>query len=295
MFRSVTRLSVAIHPEEVRRINHGREHVAGARHADDVLPGMGKIHRPLPRHHPENVQREQHAAGVQLAVSARQKIADHIGAGARRASSSRRHRIFCCAAFTRRAHVGEARIGLVAFGREADIIELDLIGAAGGHKLCQRQVVILHRRIGGIGPHQLAVLPPRLWAFAIGSFQRARRLHRQLGMVRHQMLIAKQRDAGNGMHVHAMQESNELWQIADIWMVNLWRQGMIERHAGQAIAIFNVKDYRVAAQVVPALDKPYPMLAARHQASEINRPDLLIPRHQDRMLDPWAGIILRNN
>src|SRR5438105_5421890 len=114
-------------------------------------------------------------------------------------------------------------------------------------------------------------------------------------MVRHQMLIAKQRDAGNGMHVHAMQESNELWQIADIWMVNLWRQGMIERHAGPAIAIFNVKDYRVAAQVVPALDKPYPMLAARHQASKINRPDLLIPRHQDRMLDPWGGIILRNN
>src|SRR5207253_4683428 len=58
MFRSVTRLRVAIHPEEVRMINHGREHVAGARHADDVLPGMGKIHRPLPRHHPENVQRE---------------------------------------------------------------------------------------------------------------------------------------------------------------------------------------------------------------------------------------------
>ena len=114
---------------------------------------------------------------MQFAISARQKIADGIRSRARQASG-RALSLGCNILFestlTRRVHIRKTRVGLIAFGREADIIELDFIGAAGGHKLCQRQVVILHRGVRRIGPNQLAVLSPGLRTFAIGRFQRAR-------------------------------------------------------------------------------------------------------------------------
>ena len=39
---------------------------------------------------------------------------------------------------------GKLRVGLVAFGREADIVKLDFVHAGRGHILGQRDVVILH-------------------------------------------------------------------------------------------------------------------------------------------------------
>ncbi len=56
----------------------------------------------------------------------------------------------------------EAGVFLIAFGREADVVELNFIGAGLGDELGEGDVVILNCGIRGIGPDQLAVLAPGL-------------------------------------------------------------------------------------------------------------------------------------
>src|ERR1700756_2034075 len=55
----------------------------------------------------------------------------------------------------------EAGVFLVAFGREADVVELDLVHAGVGDVLSQSDVVFLDLGIRGVSPNQLAVLAPR--------------------------------------------------------------------------------------------------------------------------------------
>ena len=52
------------------------------------------------------------------------------------------------------------RVFLVAFGGEADVVELDFVDAELRYVLGQGDVVVLNLGVGGIGPDQLAVLTP---------------------------------------------------------------------------------------------------------------------------------------
>ena len=70
----------AVHAEEVRGIDHGREHVAILRHAYDVLSGVRQVHRTLPRHYAKHVEREQHARRMQLGVGMLQEVGNHVRA-----------------------------------------------------------------------------------------------------------------------------------------------------------------------------------------------------------------------
>ncbi len=80
MFGGVAGVGDVIHAEEVRRVDHGREHVAIFRHADDVLAGVGEIDGALPGHYSEDVEGEQDSGGVEFGVGFLQEGGDYVGA-----------------------------------------------------------------------------------------------------------------------------------------------------------------------------------------------------------------------
>src|SRR4029077_12306532 len=92
----------------------------------------------------------------------------------------------------------EYRVLLVAFGGEADIVELDFIDAKLGYVLGECDVAVLNLGIRGIGPDHPAILAPRRSVLA--------RLHGEFGMVNDQAFVAENRDTGDSMHVLLMQE-----------------------------------------------------------------------------------------
>src|SRR5437667_5673650 len=57
VFGRIAWAGIAVHPEEVRRIDHRRDHITIFRHAHDVLPGVRKVNLALPRHHSESMDR----------------------------------------------------------------------------------------------------------------------------------------------------------------------------------------------------------------------------------------------
>src|SRR5207244_7667914 len=59
VLRRISGVRVAIHPEEVRGVDHGRKHIAKFCHADYVLPGVSEVYRTLPRHDSEDIQRQE--------------------------------------------------------------------------------------------------------------------------------------------------------------------------------------------------------------------------------------------
>ena len=78
MLRSIAGSSIAIHAEEMRWIDHGREHVTVLGHLHDVLAGMVQVHGALPSHNAKHVERYQHTHGVQVGVGPFQKPGDHV-------------------------------------------------------------------------------------------------------------------------------------------------------------------------------------------------------------------------
>ena len=151
----------------------------------------------------------------------------------------------------------ELSILLIALSRKAHVVELHLIHSRLGHKLRQSDIVILHRGIRRVSPDQLAVFAPGLPA--------AVRLYGQLRMACHQMLVSKDGDARDGVHVLGMQKVYELRQVRNI--VALARgQGMVERDIDDAVAILDVEHDRVAPDFAPMSDNAHPMVAARHHS-----------------------------
>ncbi len=158
-----------VHAEEVRGVDHGAEDVAVVGHADDVLSGMGEVDGALPGHHAEDVEGEQDAGGMELGVGLLQECGDDVGAlgaaggggglggdGARSFLDLRCVGGLSCALllvvlrnWDRAGGVGahgclglrlsgfwllavlvdELGVFLVAFGGEADVVELDFVGA----------------------------------------------------------------------------------------------------------------------------------------------------------------------
>ena len=54
----------------------------------DVLPGVRQVHRALPGHDAEHVERKQHARGMQLGIGMFQEVGDHVRAMPRRDARS---------------------------------------------------------------------------------------------------------------------------------------------------------------------------------------------------------------
>jgi len=82
---------------------------------------------------------------------------------------------------------------LVAFGGEADVVELNFIRARLGYELGESDVEILNFRLRRIGPDEFAVLAPGLLIFS--------GLDGEFGMLDHHMLVAEDGDAGDGVRV----------------------------------------------------------------------------------------------
>lgn len=174
----------------------------------------------------------------------------------------------------------EAGVFLVAFGGEADVVELNFIGAGLGYELGEGDVVILNFGVGGVGPDQLAVFAPGL----AGSF----RLHCQLGVLDYHALVAEDGDAGDGVHVLGMQEVNELGQVVNVDLV-LAEQRMLEGNVDAAVGVFDVEDYGVAADFAPVADDAESVVAGCHDAGEVDGADLKISGDGNRFFDDGRG------
>src|SRR5580658_103551 len=249
----------AVHAEEVRRIDHGRKHVAVLGHGYDILPGVRKIDGTLPRHDSENIKRQQNAGGVNLGIGAINKTRDYL-----------RARLFGVLALE-----VELGIFLVAFSGEADVVKLHFIDSRLGYELGQGYVVVLHLRVRGVGPDQFAVLAPGL-AGAV-------RLDRQFRMGGDQMLVAEHGDASDGVHVLGMQEVNELGQVGNIVALS-GGQRMVKGDVDDAVAILDIEHDRVAANFAPVLDDAHSMIAAGHDAGQVNGADFEISCNWDSLL-----------
>src|SRR5208283_6055674 len=80
MFGRVAGMRDPVHAEEVRGIDHGREHVTVPGHGYNVLSGVREIDLTLPGHDSEDVEREQGAGGMDLGIGAAEEVRDHIRA-----------------------------------------------------------------------------------------------------------------------------------------------------------------------------------------------------------------------
>src|SRR5258706_15314731 len=112
--------------------------------------------------------------------------------------------------------VEEAGIFLIAFGGEADVVELNLIRAGLGHELGQRDVEILYFGLRRGGPDQLAVFAPGL--------TRALRLHGEFRMFGHHALVTEKADAGEGVQVLGREKGDELRQVVKIGVRMAWER-----------------------------------------------------------------------
>src|SRR5690349_20041656 len=65
----------------------------------------------------------------------------------------------------------------------------------------------------------------------------------------------------------------------------MWGKRMIEWHTERTVAVLDVEYHGVSADLVPMLNDLAPFCAARHCASQIDRTDLFVFSHWDRVLD----------
>ena len=185
-----------------------------------------------------------------------------------------------------RCHLGcfsledEAGVFLVAFGGEADVVELNFVGAGLGYEFGQRDVVILNFGVGGVGPDQLAVFAPGLAGFL--------RLDGEFGMLDYQALVAEDGDAGDGVHVLGVQEVDELRQVVDVDLV-LAEQRMLEGNVDAAVGIFDVEDDGVAADFAPVADDAESVIAGGHDAGEVDGADFKIFGNGNGFFDDGRG------
>ena len=174
----------------------------------------------------------------------------------------------------------EGGVSLVAFGGEADVVELDFVYAELGYVLGQRDVIVLNFGVGGIGPDQLAVFAPGL--------MRSARLDGEFGMLHHQALVAEDGNARDGMHVLLVQEVDELRDVVNVDLVPA-EQRVLERNVDAAVGVFDVEHYGVAADFAPVADDAESMVAAGHDAGQVDGADFEVFSDGDRLLGDGRG------
>src|SRR5882757_1718855 len=171
--------------------------------------------------------------------------------------------------------VGEAGVFLVAFGWKTYVVKLHFVHAGLGYELRQGDGIILHLGIRGIGPDQLAVLAPGL-AGAV-------RFHGQFRMGGYEVLVAEDSDPGNGVHVLRMQETGELGQVVDVVLLST-SERVVKGNVDDAVAVFDIKHYGVAADFAPMTDDPQAAVAAGHNAGQVDGTYFEILGADDRFL-----------
>src|SRR5258708_16143079 len=100
---------------------------------------MVQVNLTLPCHHAENVEREKHARGMQLAVRLIEEAGDYIvamnlGVGL----------------------IRKLRVCLVALGREAHVVELNLVHSGLSNIFAERNILPLSLSVRTIRPHHLS-------------------------------------------------------------------------------------------------------------------------------------------
>src|ERR1700733_11019825 len=176
--------------------------------------------------------------------------------------------------------IDEAGVLLIAFGGEADVVELNFIGAGLGYEFGQRDAVVLNFGIRRISPDQFAVLAPRLLC-SLG-------LHGEFGMLGYHARVAEDGDPGDGVHVFGVQEVDKLGQVVDIDLVFV-EQRMLEGDVYVAVAIFDIEDDGVAAYFAPVTDDADSVVAGGHDTSEVDGADFKVFGDRNRFFDNGRG------
>ncbi len=176
--------------------------------------------------------------------------------------------------------IEEGGVFLIAFGGEADVVELNFVGAGLGYEFGQRDVVFLHLGLRRIGPDQLAVFAPGLPGLS--------RLHGEFGMLHHQPFVAEDGDARDGMHVLGVQEVNKLWQVMNVDLM-FAEQRMFEGNIHAAIGILNVENDGVAANLAPVANDAHAMVAGGHDTGEVDGAHFKIFGHGNGLFDDGLG------
>src|SRR5579864_5559574 len=107
-------------------------------------------------------------------------------------------------------------------------------------------------------------------------------------MLLDQALVAENGDAGDGVHVLLMQEANELGHVVDVDVV-LAEQRVFERDGDAAVGILDVEDYGVAADFTPVSDDAESVVAAGHDAGEVDGAHFEVFGDGDGLLDDRGG------
>src|ERR1039457_6986836 len=97
------------------------------------------------------------------------------------------------------------------------------------------------------------------------------------------MLVAKDRDASDGVHVFGVQEVNQLRQVGNIVALS-GGQRVVEGYIDYAVAVLDIEHNRVAANFAPMADDAFAVIAARHDSRQINGAHLEISCNRDRFL-----------
>ena len=104
----------------------------------------------------------------------------------------------------------------------------------------------------------------------------------------HQALVAEDGDAGDGVHVLLVEEADELRYVVDVDLV-LSEQRVLEGDGDAAVGVLDIEDYGVAADFTPMLDDAESVIAAGHDAGEVDGADFEVFGNDDGLLGDGRG------
>ena len=102
-------------------------------------------------------------------------------------------------------------------------------------------------------------------------------------MLAYQPLIAEYGNPGDRVHVLRVQKAYELRQVVNGCVMTA-QQSMLERNIHAAVAILNIEDNRIAADLTPTPNDPQSTIASRHQTGQVYCADLKITRDGSGLL-----------
>src|SRR5258708_12415388 len=107
-------------------------------------------------------------------------------------------------------------------------------------------------------------------------------------MLDHHALVAKNGDAGYGVHVLRVQEVNKLRQVVNVPLM-LAEKRVTEGKGDAAVGIFDVEDHGVAADLAPVADDSQAVIAGGHDAGQVYCSDFKIFCDGDSLFDDGRG------
>jgi len=86
------------------------------------------------------------------------------------------------------------------------------------------------------------------------------------------------------MHTLRMQEPGELGEVSNGVVLSVGPQRVVKGYIQDPVAVLDVENHGVAAQLTPAPDNPQPMVAAGHNTGQINCPNLEVAANGNSLL-----------